>query len=142
VKTCIKCQSGGPFYVDRSRPDGLRPYCKACDNARQADRRANVPGYADAQRATSYRYALRTRYGMTEAEYDAMLAAQGGGCAICSATPTDGKRMPVDHDHETGVVRGILCDPCNVGLGRFRDNPELLTAAVAYLHRSRLHEVS
>lgn len=79
-------------------------------------------------------------YGLTEAEYQAMLAAQGGLCAICR-TPEAVKGKPeasfrVDHCHTTGAVRGLLCAHCNSGLGQFRDDPTLLRKAAAYLTRS------
>jgi len=62
-----------------------------------------------------------------------MLTEQGGGCAICSTAPADGKKLWIDHDHSDGRVRGLLCASCNVGLGLFKENPALLTNAVAYL---------
>jgi hypothetical protein len=80
---------------------------------------------------------LKRHFGLTPAEYDAMLLAQGGMCAICGAAPFEGaKRHPVDHDHETGTVRGILCGRCNRALGLFQDDREILTRAIAYLTRS------
>lgn len=73
------------------------------------------------------------RYQLTPAQYDAMLAAQGGVCAICRSL---GKRRPcVDHCHATGAIRGLLCNRCNSGIGHFFDRPDLLIAAVAYLER-------
>lgn len=75
-----------------------------------------------------------SRYGMTLEEYDVLLASQNGVCPICGGTRSGGdRRMPVDHCHVTGKVRGILCDPCNKGLGHFKDDLERLRAAVAYL---------
>lgn len=77
---------------------------------------------------------LSKLYGMTEDSYEAMLAAQGNRCAVCSnlftATPH------VDHSHKTGKVRGLLCGGCNTGLGLFKDNPDVLRAAVRYLARN------
>jgi predicted nucleic acid-binding Zn ribbon protein len=78
-------------------------------------------------------------YGLSQDEYEAMLARQGGGCAICGTTDWPGKdhRPHVDHDHETKRVRGLLCDSCNQGLGRFADDPARLRAAAAYLEAAR-----
>lgn len=82
---------------------------------------------------------LRAMYGISAEEYDEMLAKQGGGCAICGAEDTyhqSGRRadrLPVDHDHDTGVVRGILCSPCNRAIGFLKDDPELLERAARYL---------
>jgi hypothetical protein len=66
---------------------------------------------------------------VTSEEVAAMAAEYGGMCAICRERPAE----HVDHDHETGEVRGVLCFTCNVGLGNFRDRPDLLDKAVHYL---------
>ena len=80
---------------------------------------------------------LKIRYGITLEQKRQMLADQLGCCAIC-ATADFGKKGPVvDHNHETGKVRGILCDPCNKGLGHFRDDPARLRAAIEYLEGVR-----
>lgn len=74
------------------------------------------------------------KYGMTPQEKDAMLASQGGVCAICKKAPKHVNVFPaIDHCHTTGVVRGILCSHCNMGIGKFMDSPELLIAAANYL---------
>lgn len=81
-------------------------------------------------------YGLK-KYGITLEQYQQMLEAQGGGCAICGAeTNKNGKSLFVDHCHDTGAVRGILCYKCNTGLGSFKDNATLLARAVSYLTRS------
>ena len=79
-------------------------------------------------------------YGITPAEYEAMVVAQGGKCAICRRTERasdrhTGSRLPlsIDHDHLTGSVRGLLCTACNKALGQFEEDPALLAAAIAYL---------
>jgi hypothetical protein len=85
---------------------------------------------------------LKRSYGITLAEYEAMLEAQGGKCAICKGPERtrdkDGgpRRMPVDHDHQRGNVRGLLCTHCNRALGMFKDNVEILKAAVDYVVRN------
>lgn len=72
------------------------------------------------------------RYGMTEADYDRMLEDQGGLCAICRREP-DQRSLAIDHDHESGAVRGLLCFPCNAGLGSFSDDPIRVQRALEYL---------
>jgi hypothetical protein len=72
---------------------------------------------------------LRRRYGISLEVYEEILSRQGGVCAICGV---DGS-LQVDHDHELGDVRGLLCRDCNIGLGHFLDRPELLRAAITYL---------
>lgn len=71
-------------------------------------------------------------YSLNAQEVEALLEAQGGVCAICK-TGGGGKPFHVDHDHNTGVVRGLLCHHCNVGLGHFKDSTGLLAMAIAYL---------
>lgn len=85
---------------------------------------------------------LQRRFGMTTEDYDRMLAAQGGVCAICSGGSTQVHRktgklreLAVDHDHVTGKVRALLCTDCNTGLGLFNDSADLIRAAADYLDR-------
>jgi hypothetical protein len=81
----------------------------------------------------------KRQYGVDAETYEAMLEAQGHVCAICHGPErqrtSDGRLKPlgVDHDHETGAVRGLLCHACNVGLGHLNDDPALLETAAAYL---------
>lgn len=83
--------------------------------------------------ARSRRYYWARKYGLTVDEAETMLESQGGVCAICKQVEPNGKHLAVDHCHETGVVRGFLCTNCNNGLGRFKDNPELLIRAADYI---------
>lgn len=82
-------------------------------------------------------YNRRYHYGISAEEYDTLLAAQGGVCAICGTDEWPGKdNAPhVDHCHSSKAVRGILCGPCNNGLGNFRDEPERLRRAAEYLEQ-------
>jgi hypothetical protein len=77
---------------------------------------------------------LQRRYQMTIDEYDALLAEQGGVCAVCGQAPGD-TALHVDHDHATGRIRGLLCFSCNRGLGCFNDDASLLANASGYLFR-------
>ena len=77
---------------------------------------------------------LRDRYGMTVAEYDGLLHSQGGVCAICETdTPGGRGRFHVDHCHESGKIRGLLCNDCNVGIGRLADDALRCIQAAKYL---------
>ena len=81
---------------------------------------------------------LRRTFGISAAEFDAMLAVQGGCCAVCGVEQTtDGRAFRVDHDHETGRVRGLLCHSCNVAIGLLKDDVVVLAQAIAYLERAR-----
>lgn len=76
-------------------------------------------------------------YGITLADYEAMVEKQGGKCALCGGPPHGkGNKLHVDHCHVEGHVRGLLCSPCNLALGGFKHDPLLLELAVEYLDRS------
>ena len=78
---------------------------------------------------------LRSKYSITEATYWAIYQKQGGKCAICGCAQRY-KSLAVDHDHKTGMVRGLLCEQCNRGLGRFFDSTLRLRNAIAYLEKA------
>jgi hypothetical protein len=73
---------------------------------------------------------LKALYGITVTEYDTMHQAQGGRCAACGDVP-DGN-LSIDHCHETGRVRGLLCSPCNLALGSLREDPSRIAGLLAY----------
>lgn len=94
----------------------------------------------EAARLTVRNATLRKKYGIVVADYDRMLAAQGGVCKICLTSEwveTTGRAFHVDHCHQTGRIRGLLCQACNTSLGKFKDSPALLRAAAAYLEAGR-----
>lgn len=104
-----------------------RPQQKFCDNLCNASSwRRDHP---KAQRG----YHLKNAYGISESQYKQMLDEQGGACLICLRSFLDDVRPVVDHDHEDGRVRGLLCDDCNKGLGYFRDQVAYLQRAIEYL---------
>ena len=86
------------------------------------------------RRNAHIKYRLRKKYGLVLAEYQRLLSAQSGTCAICGDKFSP-KVPHVDHDHKTGLVRGILCATCNWGLGSFKDNVDLMEKAITYLRR-------
>ena len=123
-KWCPACGEVKPltgFPKNRSKRSGYMTYCKPCHN--QICRR-NKDKFGGARN-----YHLRRRYGITVEHYDQMFAEQKGLCAICREAPAE----HVDHDHQTGRVRGLLCFNCNGALGQFRDRRNLMLAAIAYL---------
>lgn len=73
------------------------------------------------------------KYGLTPREYECFLIAQRGHCAGCDSYTNDGSHLYIDHCHETGAVRGLLCHSCNIALGWSRDNPKTLRGLAAYL---------
>lgn len=87
------------------------------------------------------RKGLLKKYGLSAKEYADILQAQNGVCAVCQGENKDGRRLFVDHCHDTGKVRGLLCGKCNSGLGLFNDNTEVMLNAIDYLVKSRLPKI-
>ena len=75
---------------------------------------------------------LRSKFGLTLEDYGRMFETQDGVCAICGKPPKT-KSLNVDHNHETGVIRGLLCGGCNSFLGRVQDDPDKLITAAGYV---------
>ena len=111
-----------------------RHICKACYSDAGNEWQRGHPD--EAARHKRNHHLLKT-FGITLAEFEVMLESQQGSCASCADELVDprGYGPHVDHDHDTGKVRGILCFGCNVGLGAFRDDPRRLRAAAEYLER-------
>ncbi|MEX2256037.1 MAG: endonuclease domain-containing protein [Acidimicrobiia bacterium] len=157
MKKCKRCGEVKPyseFYRAPGCRDGHRSECKVCNlAARKAKylenpakeiarvrewRRKHRDQFQEYQRAYRARRPaelreghLRRTFGITQGDYDAMLAAQGGGCAICGDAPADGKSFHVDHLGDQ--VRGILCVRCNNALGQLKERADLAEIAAAYL---------
>jgi Autographiviridae endonuclease VII len=81
------------------------------------------------------RWMLKQEYGITLETYEWMWREQDGLCAICGQPERDNKSLSVDHNHKTDEIRGLLCDRCNTGLGKFDDDPSRFRAAAEYLER-------
>lgn len=119
MKICNRCKvkkSKSEFYKCSSHKDGLQYRCKPCEKEMQ----------------------LLSRHGITTKTWNTMLKNQDYKCKICGTAKPYGNRSVfcVDHCHETGKIRGLLCDECNVGLGKFRDNISFLNKAIIYLKES------
>lgn len=126
-KVCRDCEEEKP--IEEFRPaTSLR--CVPCMKVVRAKRYQERGG-----KEWMYEQNLATRYGMTIEEYRRRVAAQDGRCAICGDEPDDGKRLHVDHSHDTGVVRDLLCRWCNYALGNAKDDPARLRAMADYLDR-------
>lgn len=93
-----------------------------------------MPQTAEERRARARDLRLRRTYGITSEDYEQLLAAQAGKCAICALPPRGKLPLNVDHDHKTGLVRGLLCWSCNHRvLPSARDNAATLSSAAKYL---------
>jgi hypothetical protein len=127
-------------YLDARGYDGHRPRwnCKACA-AVEAKAAWADPSTRERNRLANRRATLKRVYGITLEQWDALYVAQDGRCAICLRPLAADKGQPgqqaaVDHDHETGEIRGLLCRmPCNYGIGVLREEPERLRRAAEYL---------
>lgn len=106
----------------------------AQDAERRARARADVKRWQTENPDKRKAQRLR-KHGVTLMQYQAMLTAQNGKCAICGYADQSAPNFfpVVDHCHESKKVRGLLCMNCNQGLGKFKDDPERLRAAIAYL---------
>ena len=129
MKQCNKCKEDKPLTQFRTyRKNKLRATCKACESKRQSER------YKEQGGSVQREYHLQNKYGLSLHEYDQKLASQGGLCAVClTDNPGSRGRFCVDHNHQTGEVRGLLCATCNQGIGLLQDNPATLTRAATYL---------
>lgn len=108
------------------------------DNPREYQRQYRaLKGTPKNDPGTKRRYNWFKRYGITPEEYDKLYVAQDGKCAICEATrgSDTAEYLCVDHCHETGAIRGLLCNSCNRGIGNLKDSVQLVTKALAYLTR-------
>jgi hypothetical protein len=132
---CWKCESVLPIERFPVRGSGRRHVCDTCWAAIRAERdeerriKRNEWKRANETPEQRKKWNLKKLYGITMEQYEAMLTGQHGRCAICGSTES----LVVDHCHESGAVRGILCVRCNSGLGQFLDNIEALRAAALYL---------
>jgi hypothetical protein len=116
-KWCGGCESWvstSAFTVDNTKSTGLRSHCGKCRVQRKRELKYALPGMS----------------------IDELLESQSSTCAICKTAIN--KSAAIDHDHVTGVVRGMLCRECNLGLGLFKDNPAVLKEAAKYVERFAL----
>ena len=136
-KKCTRCYQVLPLSAFTIRQSGSRKghptsYCKACKVKRQAQNYNN-----DTYMRIVRPYQLKSKYGITSEDYEKLLESQSGKCAICGtddgASAKGSSTFSIDHCHETGNVRGLLCNTCNRGLGFFKDNPVVLASAIKYL---------
>lgn len=127
-KECCNCHQVLPlseFYRHKAMKHGVVPRCKAC-------RREQKLAYDKAHPVMIKKAYLKNTYGITQDDFNALFAKQGGGCAICG---TPGK-LHVDHKHdETKRVRSLLCFACNTLIGLAKEDIHILESAAAYLFR-------
>lgn len=157
-QTCLEEKPFSAFHKDRHRKDGLCPQCKSCrakykkenpENKATVLARASRPENR-AKRKTYSRERYRRQeikshyknlkfqktYGITLHDYETIKRKQKHRCAICLRHEKElTQALHVDHCHETGKVRGLLCGSCNLGIGKFKDSTALLENAILYLRQ-------
>jgi len=155
-KICKRCnieKDLSEFYNNKRTKDGLCIYCKPCHkyNIKTANtvkrkkkgllpkkekRNLHKGEYGSKEYQRNVR--LFNEYGLTHQAYMDFFKLQNGGCAICGKLELFlNKPLFVDHDHNTGKVRGLLCGKCNAGLGMFNDDTNILEKAKLYLKRNK-----
>ena len=140
VKTCKTCGETKEISLFASQIKRGKEYislhCRSCDNERK---KAYYAANPEKLRQKAKKYQLKAKYGLSEEALADMLETSDNRCEICQ-TPVEHGRIElgaahIDHCHETGKVRGILCSQCNLGLGHFRDNVDYLNNAISYLEK-------
>jgi len=130
-KRCCKCLEVkliDEFGKRNGTPDGKRYDCKECGKARKKRAQQNRSPEAKKRRS------LKKNYGITIEDHNRLFIKQKGKCAICGKSHLTLERgLFIDHDHQNNIIRGLLYQQCNLGLGAFFDNPILLTKAAEYL---------
>ncbi len=153
MKTCTQCGETKPmaqFHRDPQTLDGRHPWCAPCKNSRTA---GYYRRWTPAQRVRHRARVLRYRHGVEPEVIAALYAEQDGKCALCRRVAIEplsekgeGKKpsdiLQIDHDHETGAIRGLLCFECNTGIGKLGDSAELLTRAAEYVLKERGQQLS
>jgi hypothetical protein len=152
MKLCSGCGTEKPLEAfDKEKRNtgpkgqGVASKCKLCRRKQEkAWRQDNSEYVADYQKAyyktnareqTIAKFVRKSKVPFTLEQYEALHAAQGGVCKICYK-PQRGKSLAIDHCYTTFKVRGLLCENCNQGLGRFKDDPAILHSAILYLEES------
>lgn len=136
LRVCTACQmakSVTEFNADFRSGRGSASSCKPCHKLYFAKwQKRKLAGENTSPRSAE----LKRSFGLSETEFWGLFNQQNSGCAICGVefeARLPNKKINVDHDHKTGKVRGLLCTPCNFGIGCFRDQPSLLMKAIGYL---------
>lgn len=136
MKTCTVCgieKTLDSFHVRPAGRLGRGASCKACKAEYHKKRWAAQPELREKAKVAARKSSMK-KLGITQEQIDHFYKIQGGRCFICRITEEEhGKLLALDHNHENGKPRGLLCLQCNTGLGNFRDNVGLLSMAIAYL---------
>lgn len=159
MKHCKKCnelKEPTDFHKCASASDGLQPRCKPCNNSAVHKWRKAYPEKEKEKQAKYYKKnateakekmkeykkvnksRIKTlnlkKYGLSQEQYEVMVELQNHSCKICKRHSSEfSKGLCVDHCHKSGKIRGLLCGPCNTGIGLLQDNPAIIIAAATYV---------
>jgi len=146
TKVCSKCKkkkSETKFYKNTQTPSGLCSWCKSCtkEYKKTPKRREYQHKYFRkyyAEHKEQYKnYTNKNRYGFTTEERESLIASKDNKCECCGAKEIDEKRgLFIDHNHQTGKVRGVLCNTCNGAAGLLYDDSDLAYSLFKYLERT------
>jgi len=130
TKLCVKCRKPGEFYANKKNKDGLESICKKCKKKHREQ-----PRVKRREQYKRRRRHLKTKYGISLEDFNEIFEKQGGKCAICGTKDPGGRHgtFHVDHNHDTGVVRGLLCYRCNVELPHIKKWTQWIIDAGEYL---------
>ncbi len=134
MKRCSSCNNSLPIESFRKTSKRYtQPYCKECE---KRIRREQYRNNLDSNREKGRDKALKRAYGITREEFSIILETQNTSCASCGIKEPGGRgNWHVDHNHNTGKIRGLLCHRCNTGLGLFLESETILKEAIKYLRK-------
>ena len=143
MHVCPQCEeekARSEFYLKKNiqKKNGLRARATPCKECLKRKKKDNYEFYRDKQE----NWRLKNFYGIDKDEYNRMLEAQGGTCLICKKSGHIRRKnsrpiaLAVDHNHETGKIRGLLCINCNSGIGKLGDSITMLKKAIKYLEET------
>lgn len=146
-RVCHEPKPGACFQIfSNGIKQGRRRICRDCRNLQTLSQPSHSPeNIQERNKKHSRGSYLKSRYGITEKEYDVLLQKQEGKCAICRkpASAFHSKRnLGVDHNHITGENRGLLCTYCNVMIGKFEKNIGLLESFIEYMRQWSIGDVN
>ena len=152
TKVCTKCNIEYPdtkehFILEKRNKSGIGAQCRKCHNAanrvwRAGNRKSQsfyFKGYRRNCKSKYFSAKYRRKYGISYEQYEVMFRDQGGVCRVCGKPDTHTtksgiqRRLAVDHNHNTGEVRGLLCQRCNQALGLLRENPVAIKSLLEYI---------
>lgn len=129
-KTCNTEKELTEFFACSKTKAGYRPNCKTCTQEKDKARRQANP---EKQRKIRRKAHLKAKYGVTPEWLEQRLEELDHKCPLCATPIAEGYNLAIDHCHTTGEVRDVVCRSCNIAMGMFKDNPELIEKAVQYL---------